>query len=350
MSETGKESVVLIVDDSDADYELTRRAIQKAGLDELTHRRCSGGEEALDYLMKRGEFEAPGAAPTPSLILLDLNMPGLGGRETLRIMKSTANLRKIPVVVMTNSQNDKDIDFCYENGANSYVRKSFDWKNFQKAVAITLSFWVGTAILSAPAQAAMPSGFDYAQERQAAFSKSSLIESTAVQPPRGFAEMCEKRPELCPAESVLDDVDGMSLAVEGMYGAAAMTMMAPEATPARMAALERVNSAVNASITPRSDAGPDSWDLGAAAGDCEDYVLMKRELLARVGWPRSALRITVVHDGTGYHAALLAVTQQGEFVLDNMSQKVTSVAESPYQFVVAQSLAKPGAWVRVSRG
>ena len=340
--------LVLIVDDSDDDYMILTEAMKKNDFDLTNHRRCGDGEEALDYLLHRGKYSDPSSAPTPSLILLDLNMPGLDGRETLRIIKSTAETRNIPVVVMTNSDNDQDIEYCYEQGANSYVRKSLDWGGYVKVVAATLAFWVGAAMVPAQADAASAPQFSQTAVMQTTF-QSALTEAEMVHPPKGFSEMCDRRPELCPAESVQNDMAGATDNLARLFGQGALALDVPELTQQRLDTLKRVNLAVNASIRPKNDDGADSWDLGKSAGDCEDYVLMKRELLARLGWPRSALRITVVHDGTGYHAVLLATTQQGEFVLDNMSSELTTVKESRYDFVVAQSITKSGAWVRVSK-
>lgn len=349
MTDAYQEGFLLIVDDSDDDYDIMQMALQKCDFSVKAHRRCKDGQEALDYLLQRGDYAEPGAAPTPNLILLDLNMPGMDGRETLRVIKNTAGLRNIPVVVMTNSDNERDVSYCYDQGANSYVRKSLDWKGFVKVIGVTLAFWMGAAMMPSQANAANIAQFDQTTITQSVHG-NSLIEAEEVSPPRGFAEMCQQRPELCPAESVRGDVAQMSDKLASLYGDAALSVEAPELTPARLAALNRVNTVVNASIAPRNDAGPDHWDLGGPTGDCEDYVLMKRELLAKLGWPRSAMRITVVHDGNNYHAVLVAATQQGEFVLDNMAREITSVEDSPYEFIVAQSLTRSGAWVRVTRG
>lgn len=343
MAELSRDEIVLIVDDSDDDYDIMQMAMKKCGRPAESLRRCKDGRDALDYLSQRGEYAEPGAAPRPSLILLDLNMPRLDGRETLQIIKSSAELRKIPVVILTNSNSERDVEDCYDRGANSYVQKSLDWKTFAKVIATTVAFWLGAAAM--PSQAAAATGPALAPSS----SQSILLESDMVHPPRGFTEMCQARPELCPAESVRDDIKVMSDRLASLYGVDALKVDFPELTQERLASLKRVNTTVNTTMAPRQDRGPDSWDLGEAAGDCEDYVLAKRELLERVGWPRSALRIAVVHDGNGYHAVLIAATRQGEFVLDNMVSQLTRVEESPYEFVVAQSVRDAGVWVRVSR-
>ena len=179
--------------------------------------------------------------------------------------------------------------------------------------------------------------------------KSRLIETGSVYAPRGFTELCERRAEFCAAERVAADTDPSAEALASMFGRGATQFTPPVLTNQRMATLRRVNAAVNASIRPVADRGADRWELNARQGDCEEYVLMKRELLARLGWPRSALRITVVRDSQGYHAILVAETSKGGFVLDNMVPHITSVKDSPYQFVVSQSVETPGAWVRVTK-
>lgn len=179
--------------------------------------------------------------------------------------------------------------------------------------------------------------------------QSHLIETGTVYAPRGFTRLCERRPEFCAAERAAADTDPAAEALASMFGAGAAGFRPPALTSARLETLRRVNAAVNATIRPVADQGADHWELNARFGDCEEYVLMKRELLARLGWPRSALRITVVRDAQGYHAILVAETDQGGFVLDNMTGRLTTVKASPYEFVVAQSVETPGAWVRVSK-
>lgn len=178
---------------------------------------------------------------------------------------------------------------------------------------------------------------------------SDLIETGSVYAPRGFTELCERRPEFCAAEKAAAETDPVAETLAAMFGAEAAGFQPPVLTQARLETLARVNTAVNAAIRPVPDAGADRWELNAAQGDCEDYVLMKREMLARLGWPRSALRITVVRDAQGYHAVLVAETDQGGFVLDNMTQNLTRVSQNPYEFVVSQSIDTPGAWVRVHK-
>jgi CheY-like chemotaxis protein len=137
---------ILIVEDSDDDFFATQRAFKKAGLANLLHR-CTTGDEAVDYLFRRGAFADPGTSPRPSVVLLDLNLPGLDGRDVLRLVKSDPELRKIPVIVLTTSSADQDIERCYADGANSYIQKPVVPQGFFDAIARLKDYWLEVAIL-----------------------------------------------------------------------------------------------------------------------------------------------------------------------------------------------------------
>ena len=137
---------ILIVEDSPEDYEATVRAFRKAGLANSIMR-CENGEEALDYLYRRGVYADPEKSPRPGIILLDLNMPGLDGRGLLTIIKNDNNLKKIPVVVLTTSSDERDIDKCYEGGANSYINKPVDLNGLMIAIQRLRDYWFEIVIL-----------------------------------------------------------------------------------------------------------------------------------------------------------------------------------------------------------
>lgn len=138
---------ILIVDDSDDDYDATVRALkQKHGL-ENPLRRCESGGEALDYLFRRGQYAPPAEAPRPGIVLLDLNMPGIDGRRVLSTVKGDTKLRPIPIVVMTNSRDERDIAACYDVGANTYIQKPLDWNSFCVATRRLKEYWFETAVL-----------------------------------------------------------------------------------------------------------------------------------------------------------------------------------------------------------
>lgn len=137
---------ILIVEDSDDDYLATVRAFKKANLLNPV-RRCTNGDQAIDYLLQRGEFSGPGQAPRPNIILLDLNLPGTDGKEVLRMIKADPDLQKIPVIVLTTSSAEQDIEQCYAAGANSYVQKPVDLVGFIQSVARLTDYWFNVSIL-----------------------------------------------------------------------------------------------------------------------------------------------------------------------------------------------------------
>ena len=137
---------ILLVEDSPEDFEATRRALHKSGLRNPIYR-CSDGDEALDFLHRRGAFADPSTAPRPGIILLDLNLPGTDGREVLSDIKSDERLKQIPVIVLTTSNDDRDVEACYRSGANSYSQKPVDMDGFIKAIERLNDFWFEVVIL-----------------------------------------------------------------------------------------------------------------------------------------------------------------------------------------------------------
>jgi two-component system, response regulator len=137
---------ILVVDDSPEDYETTVRAFRRAGLRNPMHH-CTTGDEALDFLHQRGPFEGADHAPRPAIILLDLNLPGTDGRTVLQEIKRAQELSRIPVVVLTTSTDRRDVDACYEAGANSYVHKPVDLEAFMKAIQLLSEYWFDVVIL-----------------------------------------------------------------------------------------------------------------------------------------------------------------------------------------------------------
>jgi CheY-like chemotaxis protein len=108
---------------------------------------CATGDEALDFLHRRGRYAAPADAPRPGIILLDLNLPGTDGREVLHEIKRAQPLACIPVVVLTTSSDDRDVQACYQAGANSYVQKPVDLDLFMTAIERLSSYWFEIVIL-----------------------------------------------------------------------------------------------------------------------------------------------------------------------------------------------------------
>lgn len=133
--------VVLLVEDDPADQELIRRVLRGAP-EPVRLFVVSSGHEAIDYLLRRQEFADPGASPRPDLILLDLNMPGMDGRDVLRRLKSEPELRRIPVVVLTTSTHRLDVCESYDLGCNSFVTKPDDLRRYASALHELGSYWL----------------------------------------------------------------------------------------------------------------------------------------------------------------------------------------------------------------
>jgi len=129
---------ILLVEDSPGDVKLTEEALRDA--DVPNHLNVArDGEEAMRYLRREGEFADK---PRPDLILLDLNMPRKDGREVLAEIKADAELRRIPVIILTTSQNEDDVAEAYNLAANCYVAKPVDLDQFLDVVRAIDDFWL----------------------------------------------------------------------------------------------------------------------------------------------------------------------------------------------------------------
>jgi CheY-like chemotaxis protein len=136
---------VLLVEDDPGDVLLTREALSGCGIaNNLTV--VMDGEDAIDFLRKRAGF---GDAPTPDLVLLDLNLPRRDGREVLGHIKGDPQLRRIPVVILTTSDAEVDVQAAYDLHANAYVRKPADFARFVTSVRAIDSFF--TTVVTLPA-------------------------------------------------------------------------------------------------------------------------------------------------------------------------------------------------------
>lgn len=135
-----KTAPILIVEDSPEDYTIVLRALKKAHVSEAIVR-CQDGDEALDYLLRRGVFAEADGWRRPALILLDLNLPGTGGTEVLAAVKADAGLRSIPVVVLSNSQAAEDVNRCYALGAAGYIRKQIQLKQLEESIRGLARYW-----------------------------------------------------------------------------------------------------------------------------------------------------------------------------------------------------------------
>jgi two-component system response regulator len=134
--------IILLVEDNPDDEALTLRAFKKNQIhNEVVMMR--DGAEALAYLLPDGDGDGDGdGRPCPALVLLDLNLPKIGGLEVLRRMRADERTRLIPVVVLTSSKLEEDILDSYRNGANAYVRKPVNFSDFAEAVRTLGVFWL----------------------------------------------------------------------------------------------------------------------------------------------------------------------------------------------------------------
>jgi len=137
---------ILLVEDNVQDIEITQRAFAKGRVrNELTVVR--DGEEAIDYLYHRGKYQDPATSPRPGMILLDLNLPKVGGLEVLQQIKRDDQLKQIPVIVLTVSQREEDVVRSYDLGVNTYIQKPVEFDNFMRVVNAVHEYWILIATL-----------------------------------------------------------------------------------------------------------------------------------------------------------------------------------------------------------
>lgn len=152
-------------------------------------------------------------------------------------------------------------------------------------------------------------------------------------PPVGFVRFCERMPEACKARS--------------------LTTGRPHLSARQWDTVYRINAFVNAEVTPASDADlygeAEYWAYPKGAGDCEDYALLKQRYLEALGFPRSALLLTVVLDDKGEgHAVLTLAASEGDFILDNRRDPIRRWAETDYTFLKRQSARDPQDWLSLT--
>lgn len=139
-----KQVHILLVEDNDGDIVLTLDAFEESKI-KTQISVVKNGQNALDFLFKRGSFEK---SEKPDLILLDINIPIINGLDVLQEIKSDEILKKIPVIILTTSSNEKDINKAYQNHANSYIIKPIEFEDFLKAVLKIEEFWLQLSTLA----------------------------------------------------------------------------------------------------------------------------------------------------------------------------------------------------------
>ena len=134
---------ILLVEDNQDHAELTLKAL-KNGQGEHTVVWVKDGEEALDYLQRRGRWADETKSPRPGLVLLDVNLPKVGGHEVLRRIKSDAEMRSIPVVMLTTTDRAEEVAASYQAGVNSFVTKPVKFSDFVDRIKNVKGYWILT--------------------------------------------------------------------------------------------------------------------------------------------------------------------------------------------------------------
>ena len=134
-----KRFTVLSIEDNEADFELIKQALNKIPNLSLNILNLTNGGDALNFLYKKDKFES---APTPNIILLDINLPGLSGKEILKAIKNDENYKAIPVIIFSTSEDYSDIEETYKLHANSYVTKTFDINELYEKVNMIGEYWL----------------------------------------------------------------------------------------------------------------------------------------------------------------------------------------------------------------
>ncbi len=135
---------ILLVEDDEDDIRLVERAFKKGKILNKLYA-VRDGEESMEFLHHTGRFTNEAEAPRPGIILLDLNMPRMSGREVLEQIKADKDLRRIPVIILTTSDTQKDIFESYDHGANTFITKPVEFNGFLDAIMTLGKYWLSIA-------------------------------------------------------------------------------------------------------------------------------------------------------------------------------------------------------------
>ena len=141
-----KSNVILMAEDDSDDQLLVRDALKEAGFG-IDLKFVENGVDLMDYLHQRNRYAPSGSAPRPGLIILDLNMPKKDGREALKEIKADADLRRIPVLILTTSTADPDIAKSYDLGANSFISKPAAYNVLVNIMRSIGQYWFNVVVL-----------------------------------------------------------------------------------------------------------------------------------------------------------------------------------------------------------
>ena len=137
---------ILVIEDSPEDFEVLVRAFNKAEI-LLPLYRCKDGDDAIEILFRKWRYEQDPFVVTPTIILLDLNMPGTDGYEVLAKIKGNKESMKTPVIVLSTSKSEDDVKRSYEAGANNYIQKPVDMDGYVRMARMLKSYWFECSIL-----------------------------------------------------------------------------------------------------------------------------------------------------------------------------------------------------------
>lgn len=144
-----RDRVVLVMADDDEDDCLVVSEALNLACTGCIFRCVRDGTEMMDYLNRIGRYGHPGSSPVPDIILLDLNMPKMSGREVLKRLKKDPRYRAIPVIILTTSRELEDVKICYDLGANSYITKQSSFDEVVSAMKTLTEYWIEIATLPA---------------------------------------------------------------------------------------------------------------------------------------------------------------------------------------------------------
>jgi CheY-like chemotaxis protein len=139
--EIERNAPLLVVEDSDEDFVTLQRLMQRMEVTNPIYR-CADGDEALDFFYPDSAVDTLPQLSIPSVILLDLNLPGTDGRDVLKRLKQDSSYKEIPVVVFTTSANPEDVEFCYQGGANGYLIKPMHTGDLQRTMQAFVDYWL----------------------------------------------------------------------------------------------------------------------------------------------------------------------------------------------------------------
>ena len=143
--------LLLVVEDSNEDYKTLLRIFRKLAVVQPVTR-CANANECFDYLYATGKHEGRKVEDLPSLLLLDLNLPGTDGHAILRQIKAEPSLKHLPIVILTTSTSLKHVQACYEDGASSYLVKAMDYATYEQTIRHFVNYWFHAVQLLLPGE------------------------------------------------------------------------------------------------------------------------------------------------------------------------------------------------------